>query len=224
MWGASAIFIRDPLVNLWTVGTVRQKFVSVSSVLLSVSHFGENRLHPIVKVHQESDSNISSVKSQSLSSLFGAILLNALSRQLCTQKTQHLNLWIMLQASALPDLLQAVALTRKVLNFWVDDTHKHEITVHKNYKEILVAEWRSLPLVTYCTYQCSEHLYAFVSFPIDCIWIPSPLHPHQPTLPQNPNISIRLKPKNLCGHMMKCTLSSKFYSTGFLLSYSNSCF
>jgi len=183
--------------------------MSVSSVLLSVSHFGENCLHLIVNVHQESNSNISSVKSQSLSSLFGAILLNALSRQLCTQKTQHLNVWIMLQASALPDLLQVIAPTGKVLNFWVDDTHKHEITVYKNYKEILLAEWWPLPLVTYCTNQCSEHLYAFVSCPIDCVWIQSPLHPHQPALTQNPNISKRLKPNNLWGNMMKCTLSSK---------------
>jgi len=77
---------QGPPVNLWTVGTVGQKFVSISSVLLLVFHCGEKCLHLIVKVHHESDSNISSVKSQSLSSLFGAILLNALSRQLCTQK------------------------------------------------------------------------------------------------------------------------------------------
>jgi len=101
----------------------------------------------------------------------------------------------MIQSSALPDLLQVIAPTGKVLNFWVDDTHKHEITVRKNYKEILVADWRPVPLVRYCTNQCSEHLYAFVSSSINCVWIQSPRHPDQPTLPQNPNI--RLKPKQL---------------------------
>jgi hypothetical protein len=150
---------QGPSVNLWIVGTVGQQFVSVSSVLLLVPHCGKKCLHLIVKVCQESDSNISSVKSQSPSSLFGAILLNALPRQLCTQKTQQLNLWITIQVSALPDLSHVIASTGKVLNFWVDDTHKHEITIHKSCKEILVAVWRPLPWVLHMLYICIYNLY-----------------------------------------------------------------
>jgi len=43
---------------------------------------------------------------------------------------------IMIQASTLPGLSHAIALTGNRLNSWVDDRHKHECTVQKSHKEI----------------------------------------------------------------------------------------
>jgi len=57
---------------------------------------------------------------------------------------------IMIQASTLPGLSHAIALTGNRLNSWVDDRHKYECTVQKSHKEIqkshkeiCTAEWRA---------------------------------------------------------------------------------
>jgi hypothetical protein len=62
-------------------------------------------------------------------------------------------------------------------------------------KKSLQENEENLLLVPDRTKQRNEHLHAFLSFPIHCLGIHSPQHPDKPALPRNPNIIMRLKPK-----------------------------
>jgi hypothetical protein len=124
---------QGPPVNLWTVGTVGQQFVSVSYVLLLVPYCGKKCLHLP-------------------SSLFGAIQLNALSRQLCTQKTQN---WI---SESRFKHLHCMTFRMLLLlqgKCWTFELMTHismKLLFTKNCKEILIAVWRPLPWVMYILY------------------------------------------------------------------------
>jgi hypothetical protein len=126
---------------------------------------------------------------------------------------------IVIQASALPGLPHVIARTGSGPNCWAEDRHKHEPKIKKVMQKSFQHN-EHLPLVPYCTNQSSECLNAFLSSPTDCIWTQ---HPDKPALPQNLNISMPLKPKQIWGNMMTCTVSSKFYSTWSPLTAGATC-
>jgi hypothetical protein len=115
MWGGSiCCYPLGPTVNLWTMGTACQQF------LLSV-HYGniichcqchchsEQKCLLLMNLHQESDSNTSSMMFGSVRFLLVAILLNALWHNSVHNKPNTSTL-IMIQASALPGLSHVIAL------------------------------------------------------------------------------------------------------------------
>ena len=125
---------------------------------------------------------VSSMIFQSVMFLLVAILLNALQHNLTHSRLKRLHCLA---------CQHVVALTGNEFNCcWVEDRHKHEPTVQNSHKEILTAEWRTI--ASGPTLQC---LYAYLSSPTDCMWTHWPQHPAKPLLPQNVNITIRLKPK-----------------------------
>ena len=69
----------------------------------------------------------------------------------------------------------------------------------------------------YCTNQRNKCLYAFLSSPTDCILSYLPQHPGKPTLPQNLNIIIRLKPKQCLSKYDDMLSAANFIAQGLHL-------
>ena len=67
----------------------------------------------------------------------------------------------------------------------------------KTTQKVLQQNAGQLPLVPYCTKQCNDCLYAFISSPTDCIWTHLPHHPGTSALSWNMNININLKSEEL---------------------------
>ena len=100
----------------------------------------------------------------------------------------------MIQATALfalPGLSYVIAVTGNGLKCWL----KTDISMNLHFKRVRKKSLQHnghLPLVLYCTNQSSKSLYALLSPPTDCFLTHLPQHPDKPTLPQNPNMLIRL--------------------------------
>ena len=152
----------------------------------------------------EPDSNISFVMFWSVRLLVVAILLNALNPTQHTWNPTPSDRSIVCIAWPVTyycsDMEQTQGLSWRQLWAWTYISKESQRNCCRRMKNICL--WSHIALNIEI-----KHLYAFLSFPTHCIWIHSPQHPDKPALPWNPNIIMRLKPKqcpktydNMCGH------------------------
>jgi uncharacterized membrane protein len=116
------------------------------------------------------------------------------STKLTIKQTQHLlNPWTRFKCLH--------RLTYHLLLLWQGTDWTDELKTDKSMKLLFTKTHRnlysrmqnSLNLVQYCTKQCNECLYAFISSPTDCIWTHLPHHPAPSALSWNMNININLR-------------------------------
>ena len=128
--------------------------------------------------------------SQTVRFLLVAILLNALWRNSGHNKPDTFWLWEWFKC--LHCLACHVLLLWQGMDWTVEvETHKHTLQFKKSHKEILTAEWRTMPPIPYCT--CISFFFHWLHMNSD-----------KQALPRNLN--------NIWENRLTCTISSKFHS------------